>query len=79
MQNFDGIKEKMVQKTTDVMIQSQHDSLVVRFWQKAYVVAQQAVQFVSDRHRIGSFQASFRNTSENTNYPSEKNVENNRL
>ena len=58
------VKKKLGQKTTDAMVQSQHECMVVRICQKAYVEALQSAQFVSDGHRIGSFQTSFCDTSE---------------
>ena len=72
LEHFDGIKEDMGKKTTDAKIQSHHYCLVVRVCQKAYVETQQSVQFVPDGHKIGSLQASFCNTSECSNYRSEK-------
>ena len=65
----------MGQKTTDAMFQSQHDCMVVRGCKEAYVEAQQGVQFAPDGHRIKSFQASFCNASECSDYRSEENVE----
>ena len=65
------------QKTTDATIQGQHDCLVVRVCQKACIETQECVQLVSDGHRIGSFQASFRKTSESSKNRSGKNIENN--
>ena len=55
MVNSDGSEENMGQKTTDTMVQSQHDCLFARVCQEAYVKAQQNVPFVSDGSRIGSF------------------------
>ena len=52
---FFGSEEKMGQKTTNAIVQSQ---------KKTYVGAQNIVQFASDGHEIGSFQASFRNILE---------------
>ena len=79
MQKFfwhsDGSDESMGQKTTDAMVQSQHDCMVVRVCQKAYVEAQQSVQCVPAGHWIGNIQASFRNASECSEYRSEKNVQ----
>ena len=41
-------KEKdMGEKTTDAMVQSQHECMVVRVCQEAYVEAQQSVQELS--------------------------------
>ena len=71
----DGNEENMGLKTPDAMIKSQHDCLDGRDCQKSYIETQQNVQFVSGRHRIESFQTSFRNASECRNYRSEKNVE----
>ena len=76
LERSDGCEENMCQKTTDAMIKSQHDCLVVRVCQKAYVEAQQNVQFVSDGRRIGSVQTSFCNTSECSNNRSKENVKN---
>ena len=78
MQHFEhsnGSKEDMGQKRTDPMVQSQNDGLVVLLCQQAYGEAQQSVQFVPDGQRIGSFQASFCDPSECSNYISEKSVE----
>ena len=80
MQNIehsDGSKENMSQKTSAALVQSQHDCLMVRVCQKPNVGKQQRVHFLSDEHRIRSFQASLCNPSECTNYRSEKNVEKN--
>ena len=76
MEHFDRSNKNMVQNTTDAMIQSQHDYLVVRVCQKAYFEAEQSIHFVSDGHRIRSFQAYFCDPTEFSNYRSEKNVEN---
>ena len=46
---------------------------------KAYDETQEGDQFVSNEHRIKSFQASLRNTSECSSYRKEKNIENDRL
>ena len=70
------VKKKMGQKTTDAVLQSQHDCMVVRVCQETFVEAQQSVQFVSDGHIIGSFQASFCNASDCSDYRGEKNFEN---
>ena len=75
IERSDRSYKNMVQNTTDAMIQSQHDYLVVRVCQKAYVEAQQSINFVSDGHRIRSFQAYFCDPTEFSNYRSEKNVE----
>ena len=48
----------------------------IRVRQKAYVEKQQSVQLLSDGHRIRSFQMSFCDSSECSNYRSEENVEN---
>ena len=59
MQNFeysDGSVESTGQKTTDAMVQMNLDFIVVRVCQKAYVDAQQIVQFGSDKYRVRSFQ-----------------------
>ena len=58
MQNFehsDGSEKDMGQMTTDAMVQSPHDSMVVRVGQETYVEAQQSVQCVSAGHWSGSF------------------------
>ena len=46
------------------MVQSQHDCMVVRVCQEAYVEAQQSLQCVSAGHWSMRFQASFCNSSE---------------
>ena len=76
VEHSDGSKEDMGQETTDEMVQSQHDCMVVQICQKAHVEVQQSVQCVSAGHWIGSFQARFRNASECSDYSSEKNVQN---
>ena len=58
----------MDQKTKDAMGQSQHDYLVVRICNNAYVNTHQRVQFISAGHRIRSFQTSFRDTWECCNH-----------
>ena len=58
MQNLehpDGGEKDMDQKTTDAVIQSQHDWMVIRVCQEAYVEAQQTVQGVSAGHWSRSF------------------------
>ena len=40
----DGSEEDMGKKTIDAMVQSQHDCMVVRVCEKAYVEARQSVQ-----------------------------------
>ena len=40
----DGSEEDMGKKTIDAMVQSQHDCMVVRVCEKAYVEARQGVQ-----------------------------------
>ena len=75
MQNLeqsDGSEKDMGQKTTDAMVQSQHDCMVVRVCQETYVEAQQSVQCVSAGNWSRSFQASFCNSSECSNYRSEE-------
>ena len=72
LDHFDGRKENMGLKTTDAMVQSQHDCLVVRVGQKAEVETQESVQFLSDGHRSRSFQKSFRDASECSNHRNEK-------
>ena len=42
----------MGQKTTDVMVQSQHEFMVERVSQKGYVDGQHSAQFVSARYSI---------------------------
>ena len=79
MQNLeysDGSEKNRGQKTTDVLVQSQLDCMVVRVCQEAYVEAQHNVQFVSDGNRIESFQTSFCKASECSNNRSEEIVEN---
>ena len=44
--NSDGSEKDIGQKTTDALVQSQHDCMVVRICQEAYVEAQQSVQCV---------------------------------
>ena len=66
----------MGHKTTDAVVQSQYDFMIVRICQEVYVEAQQSVEFVSDGHRIGSFQTSFCNVSECSGYRGEESVEN---
>ena len=75
LEHSDGSEESMDLKTTDVMIQSKHDCMVVRVGQEADVKAHQSVQFVPDGHRIRSFEASFCNASECSGHRSEENVE----
>ena len=75
LEHSDGSEEIMDQKTTDAMVPSQHDCMVVRVCQKAYVEAQQSGHCVSAGHLIGSFQASFRNALECSEYRSEKKVQ----
>ena len=50
LSNFDGSEKNMGQKTTDAMVQSQHDCMVVRICQEEYVEIQQRVQCVSAGH-----------------------------
>ena len=76
MQNFehsDGGEKDMGQKTTDAMVQSQHDCMVIRVCQEAYVEAQQRVQCVPAAHWSRSFQVSFCFSSEYSNHHSEEN------
>ena len=72
LENSDGSKKDMGQKTTDAMIQCQHDCMVVRVCQKAYVKAQQSVQCVSAGHWSRSFQASFCDSSECSSHRSKE-------
>ena len=75
MQNLEhsDVSEKdMGQKTTDAMVYSQHDCMVVRVCQEAYVEAQQSLQCVSAGHWSRSFQTSFCNSSECSNHRSEE-------
>ena len=58
----------MAQKTTDALVQSQHDCMVVRVFQEAYVKAQQSEQCVS----AGHWSRSFCNSSEGSNHRSEE-------
>ena len=64
------VKKKWTRRR--LMPRSQHDCLVFRVCQKAYVKTQPSVQLVPDSHKVESFQASFHNTSECSNYRSEK-------
>ena len=73
LEHSDGSETDMGQKTTDVMVQSQYDFMVVRVCQKAYNEAQQSVQCVSAGHLSRSFQTSFYNSSECSNHRSEEN------
>ena len=50
--------------------------MVVRVYQKAYVEAEQNVQFVSDGHRVRSVQTSFCDESECSDHRSEANIVN---
>ena len=53
MQDFDhsdGSEKDNGQKTSDALVQRQHDCMVVRVCQKSYVEAQQSVQCVSAGH-----------------------------
>ena len=79
MQNIEhsnGSEKDMGQKTTDAMVQSRHDCMIVRVCQEACVEAQQSVQCVSAGHWSRSFQASFYNSSECSDYRGKENVEN---
>ena len=73
LEHSDGSEKDMGQKTTDAMVQSQHDWMVVRVCQEAYVETQQSVQCVSAGHRGRSFQASFRDSSECSDHCGEEN------
>ena len=66
----------MGRKTTDAMIHSQHDCMVVRVCQKANVEAQQNVQFVSDGRWVRMFQTGFWDVSECCEHRSEEDIEN---
>ena len=58
MQNLEqsiGSEKDMGQMTTDAMVQSQHDCMVVQVCQESYVEAQQSVQCVSAGHWSRSF------------------------
>ena len=46
-EHSDGSEKDMGQKTTDAMVQSQHDCMDVRICQEAYVETRQSVQCVS--------------------------------
>ena len=72
LEHSDGSEKDMGQKTTDTMAESQHDCMVVRVCQEAYVEAQQSVQFVSSGHWSRSFQASFCDSTECSNHGSEE-------
>ena len=58
-EHSDGSEKDMGQEMTDAMDQSQHDCMLVRICQEAYVEAQKSVQCVSTGHWNRSFQASF--------------------
>ena len=73
LEHSDGREKDMGQKTTDALVQSQHDCMVVRVSHEAYVEAQQSVKCVSAGHWTRSFQASFCNSSEYSNHISEDN------
>ena len=72
LEHSDGNEKDMGQKTTDAMVQSQHDCMVVRVCQEAYVDAQQSVQCVSAGQWSRSFQASFCDSSECSKHRSEE-------
>ena len=77
MQNLkcsDGSEEDMDQKTTDAMVQSQHDCMVLRVCHEAYVEAQQGVLCVSAGHRSRRFQANFFDSLECSDHRSEEKV-----
>ena len=63
-ERYDGSEKDMGKETTDAMVWSQSDCMVVRVCQEAYVEARQSVQCVSAGHWGRSFQASFRDSSE---------------
>ena len=76
MQNLkhsDGSEKDVGQNTTDALVQSQHDCMVIRVCQEAYVEAQQSVQCVSAGNWSRTFQASFCNSSEFGNHRCEEN------
>ena len=50
LEHSDESEKYMGQKTTDAMVQSQHDCIVVRNCQEAYVEAKQSEQCVSAGH-----------------------------
>ena len=74
-EHSDGSKKDMGKKTTDAMVYSQHDCMVVGICQKAYVEARQSVQWVSAGHWGRSFQASFRDSSECSYHRGEENFQ----
>ena len=55
LENSDGSEKDKGQKTTDAMVQGQHDCMVLRVYQETYVEAQQSVQCVSAGHWSRSF------------------------
>ena len=69
------VKKDMVKKTIDARAYSQHDCLVVRICQKAYVEERQSVQWVSAGHWGRSFQASFPDSSECSDHRCEENFQ----
>ena len=75
LEHSDGSEEKMGQETTDDMVLSQHDCMVVRVCQEAYVEAQKGVQCVSAGYWSRSFQASFCDSSKCGDHCSEKDVQ----
>ena len=78
MQNLeqsDGSEKYLGQKTTDTMVQIQHDCMVVRVCQEAYVEARQSVQWISAGHWSRSFQASFRDSSECSDHRCKENFQ----
>ena len=58
-----------------LMVQSQHDCMVVRKYQEAYIEARQSVQYVSAGHWSRSFQASFLNSSECSDHRRKENLQ----
>ena len=64
-EHSDGIEKDKGKKTTDAMVYSQHDCMVVRICQEAYVEARQSIQYVAAGHWSKSFQASFFLTRQN--------------
>ena len=74
LEHSDGSEEDMGQKTTDAMVQSQYDCMVVRICREAYVETQQSVECVSAGHWSRSFQASFCTSSDCSNHRIEEDV-----
>ena len=74
-EHSDGIEKDIGKKTTDAMVYSQHDCMVVRICQEAYVEARQSIQYVAAGHWSKSFQASFCNSSECSDHRRKENLQ----